>query len=140
VSNLAQTVTYQLLDITLDQTLAPQLDYTFAANLSPSATRVLSLSPNSTITYQGRTWTPIPFTTLFPYDGMSNLVIEFRKAVPPGGIDTYMVVASDPRRYDLPRHLNALGPCAAGTGASQATVAANHVHMVASCGRRMAVQ
>jgi hypothetical protein len=104
------TVTYQVLDIDMGVTTAMPLSTTFATNL-PRPVTVLSLRPpNSTITYTQGGWTPLNFTTPFPYGGTGNLVLEFRKLVLPGTSNTYMQVPSDPRRWDLPHQINIIGP------------------------------
>ncbi len=120
-ANYSATVTYQILDINLGVTAAHSLSPTFATNL-PTPTAVLSLRPpNSTITYTPNAWTPLTFTVPYPYSGTGNLILEFRKSVMPGTVTTQMRVPSDPRRFDLPQQVHAMG--AHGSGAINATTA-----------------
>jgi len=112
------TLTYSSLQITLSPTTATSLTTTFANNLT---TPVVVLSAtNLTVNYTGQ-WVQIPFTTPYPHDGVSSLVIDVQKVVVPPFVFATMSTTSNPARSDLPNMVYAFGT--PGSGANNATVA-----------------
>ncbi|HLQ36842.1 MAG TPA: hypothetical protein VK348_03510 [Planctomycetota bacterium] len=112
------TITYASLKITVSPTTATSLSATFANNL-PAPSVLLDVA-NLTLSYQSDSWTVIPFTTGFVYDGTSALVIDIQKVANAPADVTHVTVQSS-NRTDLPRMINALGT--AGSGAHLATTA-----------------
>lgn len=112
------SVTYPSLDITLSHSTSSTLSTTFASNL-PAPTLCYTLRRGA-IQWSQRNWVPLPFSTPFIYDGVSNLVVDIQKVVTPAPGVTILSHGTE-SRTDLPRVAYAFG--VTGSGANNATMA-----------------
>ncbi|MCA8955232.1 MAG: hypothetical protein KDC87_04110 [Planctomycetes bacterium] len=119
----SSAINYQSLKITLGHTTASILSTTFSANLA-NATTVYNKA--GTINFTTGSWTYIPFSTPFRYDGKSNLTVEFQKVLDSTsqtGSNAAHGTTASPVRQDLPSAIYAYGNL--NSGASTSTTSTN---------------